>query len=155
MGKHLELEVQGAPAEPALGVIEVAVQRTGVDDGGVGALGAQLVADFEPVGVQPDLDAVVGGHVLQPRRVTVDRQALVGVVEVAVVEGVAHRQPGDVGRGQFLRVGLPLLGGVALDERLVERAADQRDRLLLEVLRVRGVDLGGLLGDQLPRLARG
>ncbi len=58
-------------------------------------------------------------------------------------------------RGQFLGVGLPLLGGVVLDERLVERAADQRDGLLLEVLRVGGVDLGGLLVDQLPRLVRG
>ena len=59
------------------------------------------------------------------------------------------------GRRQILRVGLPLLGGVALDERLVERTADQRDGLLLEVLRVGGVDLGGLLGDQRPRLVRG
>ena len=150
-GQHFDFEIQCAPAEPAIGVVEVAVQRAGVDHRGVRALGAQLVADVEPVGVQPHLDAVVGGHVLQPRGVAVDRQALVGVVEVAVVEGVAHRQPGDVGGGQFLRVGLPLLGGIALDERLVERAADQRDGLLLEVLRVGGFDLGGLLLDQLAR----
>ncbi len=155
MSQHLDLEIQCAPAEPALGVVEVAVQRTGVDHRGVGALGAQPVADVEPVGVQPHLDAVVGGHVLQPRGVAVGGQTLVGVVEVAVVEGVAHRQPGDVGRGQLLGVGLPLLGGVALDERLVERPADQRDRLLLEVLRVGGVDLGGLLGDQLAGLVGG
>jgi len=99
--------------------------------------GAEFLADVEPVGVQPDLDAVVGGHLLQPRGVTVDGQALVGVVEVAVVEGVADRKPGDVGRGQFLGVGLPLLGRVALHERFVERAADQRDGLLLEIC---GVD---------------
>ena len=152
--EHLELEIQGAPTQPALGVVEVAVQRTGVDDRGVGVLGAQLVADVEPVGVQPHLDAVVGGHVLQPCGVAVGRQTLVGVVEVAVVEGVAHRQPGDVGRRQLRGVGLPLLGGVALDERLVERTADQRDGLLFEVLRVGGLDLGGLLGDQLTRLVR-
>ena len=42
---------------------------------------------------------------------------------------------------QLLGVGLPLLGGVALDERLVERPADQRDRLLLEVLRRRSVSI--------------
>ena len=42
-----------------------------------------------------------------------------------------------------------------LDERLVERAADQRDRLLLEVLRVGGLDLGGLLGDQRACLVGG
>ena len=57
-----------------------------------------------------------------------------------------------IGGGQFVGVGLPLLGGVALDERLVERPADQRDGLLLEVLRVGGVDLGGLLRDQRARL---
>ncbi len=155
MGQHLDFEIQCAPAESTFGVVEVAVQRAGVDHRGVRAFGAQLVAHVEPVGVQPHLDAVVGGHVLQPRGVAVDRQALVGVVEVAVVEGVAHRQPGDVGRGQFLRVGLPLLGGVVLDERLVQRAADQRDGLLLEVLGVGGLDLGGLFADQLARLIRG
>ena len=56
---------------------------------------------------------------------------------------------------QLLGVGLPLLGGVALDERLVERPADQGDRLLLEVLRLGGVDLAGLLGDQRARLVGG
>ena len=55
-----------------------------------------------------------------------------------------------MGGRQLLGVGLPLLGGVPLDERLVERPSDQRDRLLLQVLRVGGVDLGGLLGDQCP-----
>ena len=56
---------------------------------------------------------------------------------------------------ELLGVGLPLLGGVALDERLVERAADQADPLLLEVLRLGGVDLAGLLGDQRARLVGG
>ena len=49
-------------------------------------------------------------------------------------------------------VGLPLLGGVALDEGLVERAADQRDGLLLEVGRLIGLELGSLLLDQLAGL---
>ena len=89
----------------------------------------------------PDLDVGVVGHPRQPRGVAVDRQALVLVVEVAVVEGVADREPGDDVRAQLLGVGLPLLGGVALDERLVERAADQADRLLLEVLGVRSVSI--------------
>lgn len=52
-------------------------------------------------------------------------------------------------------VGLPLLGGVALDERLVERAADQADRLLLQVGGVLGRDLAGLLGDERTGLVRG
>ena len=56
---------------------------------------------------------------------------------------------------ELLGVGLPLLRGVALDERLVERPADQADPLLLEVLRLGGVDLAGLLGDQLASLVGG
>ena len=65
----------------------------------------------------------------QPRGVPVDGQPLVGVVEVAVVEVVAHRQPGDAAGGQLGGVGLPLLGGVVLEKRLVQRPADQADRL--------------------------
>jgi hypothetical protein len=38
-----------------------------------------------------------------------------------------------IAAGELGRIGLPLLGRVALDERLVERPPDQRDRLLLEV----------------------
>jgi hypothetical protein len=52
-------------------------------------------------------------------------------------------------------VGLPLLRGVPLHERLVEGTTDQRDRLLLEVLRVLRVELAGLLGDQDARLVGG
>ena len=96
-------------------------------------------------GVEPDLDVGVVGHLRQPRGVAVDRQALVGVVEVPVVERVPHREAGDDRGGQLGGVGLPLLGGVALDERLVERPADQRDRLLLEVGGLGGVE-GGAVG---------
>ena len=129
--QDLALEVERAPAELALGVAEVAVQRPGVDDRDV----AGRVHGVEEVGAEPYLDPGVVGHALQPGRVAVHRQALVAVGEVAVVEGVPHRQPGDDLGGQLARVGLPLLGGVAADERLVERPADQRDRLLLQVAR--------------------
>ncbi len=140
--QHLDLEIQCAPTQPTLGVVEVAVQRTGVNHWGLRMRSTEFFTDVEPVGVQPHLDALVRGHVLQPRGVAVGRQTLVGVVEVAIVEGVAHRQPGDVGGRQFLGIGLPLFCGVALDERFVERPADQRDGLFFEVLRVGGLDLG-------------
>ena len=135
---------------------EVLVDGAGVDDRDLpGELLAGPVGGVEEVGVQPDLDVRMVGHLGQPRRVAVDGQALMGVVEPAVVEVVADREPGDDVGAQLLRVRLPLLGGVPLDEGLVERAADQADRLLLEVRRVLGVDLAGLLGDQLARLVRG
>ena len=152
--QHLLLKVEGAPAQVAFRVVEVAVQRAGVDHRRLRGLGAQLVADLEPVGVEANLDVLVIRHVLQPLGVALDRQALVGVVEVAVVEGVAHRQAGNVGRRQLLRVGLPLLGGVVADEGLVERTADQRDALLLEVLGIPRVQAVGLVLDQLAGLVR-
>ena len=88
------------------------------------------------------------GHAVEPRGIAVGGQALVGVVEPPVREGVADREARDDVGAQLGRVGLPLLGGVALDERLVEGASDQADRLLLEVAGRRGVELAGLLGDQ-------
>ena len=146
---HGQLEVDGPPRELARGVAEVRVDRAGVDDRDLADV---LVAHVEEVGLEAHLDLRVVDHPLQPRGVAVDRQALVGVVEVAVVEVVADREPADdVGR-QLRWVGLPLLRGVAADERLVERAADQRDPLLLEVRRGGGVDLARLLGDQRARL---
>src|SRR3712207_7459141 len=45
------------------------------------------------------------------------------------------RQPRDDVGAELARVGLPLLRGIAAHERLVQRAADQRDGLLLEVVR--------------------
>ena len=63
-------------------------------------------------------------HGAEPGGVAIYGEPLVGVVEVAVVEGVAHRQAGDVAGGEFLRVGLPLFGGVVAHESLVEGAAD-------------------------------
>ena len=152
--QDLDLEIQGAPAQSTLRVVEVAIQRAGVDDRSSRVVRPQLLTHVEPVGVQPNVDAVVVGHALQPRGVAVYREALVGVVEVPVVEGVPHRQPTDDGRGKVGRIGLPLLGRVALHERLVERPADQRDRLLLEVARVGRIDLGCLLRNQGTRLVR-
>ena len=77
---------ESSPAElPKYGV-----ERAGVDDR---HLADVLVADVEEVGVEPHLDVGVVDHPLQPGGVAVDRQALVGVVEVAVVEVVADRQP--------------------------------------------------------------
>ena len=90
--QDLGLEVDGAPGQAALGVAEVLVDRAGVDDRD---LALELVGDVEEVGLEAHLDVRVVGHPLQPRGVAVDRQAFVLVVEVAVVEVVADREPAD------------------------------------------------------------
>ena len=57
--------------------------------------------------------------------------------------------------GRSFGIRLPLLAGVVLDERLVERPADQLDALVVQVLRIGARQLAGLLLDQLLRLPGG
>ena len=158
--QHLLVEVQRPPAQRAGRVVEVPVHRPGVDDRQRAPGGGQAQrAICEEVGVESDLDPRMVGHPLQPGAVPVDRQTFVGVGEVAVVVGVADRQPGDHRRRQLARVGLPLLGGVVADEGLVQRSADRGDRLVLQRLFGPALALarlgGRLLGDQCPGLRRG
>ncbi len=98
-------------------------------------------------------DARVVDHVRDPRAVAVQGQALVAVLEVAVLVGEAHGQSRNDGGGKLARIRLPLLGRVARDECVVEGATDQADRLLLEVARF-ARDLGGLLLDERAGLGR-
>ena len=92
------------------------------------------------------------GHVFQPGGVAINGEAFVGVVEVAVIEVVAHRQSGDIAGGQFAGVGLPLFGGVVPDEGLVKGPANEGDGFFFQVGGVVTVDFGGLFADELPGL---
>src|SRR5699024_12059928 len=91
----------------------------------------------------------------QARGITMDRQAFIGVIEVAVIKGITHWQTRDIARWQVLRVRLPLLGCVVTNERLIERTANQRNSLLLEVLRFVDVLLRSLFLDEFPSLIWG
>ena len=153
--QNLEVKIERAPTELALGVVEVAVKGAGVDDGCVRIGGTDVVANFEPVSIEADLDVLVVGHRVQPRGKAIDGQTLVGVIEVTVVEGVAHGQARDIAGRQLLRIGLPLLRGVVTDEGLVERTADERDSLLFEVVGFLRGELAGLLGDERAGLVWG
>jgi len=57
--------------------------------------------------------------------------------------------------GRSLGSGLPLLAGVILDEGLVQRAPDEADALVIEVLRILAGQLAGLLGNNSASLIRG
>ena len=61
--QHLQVKVEGAPTQLALGKIKVAIQWAGVDHGRIWGLGAQLFAHLEPIGIQADLNIVVVSHV--------------------------------------------------------------------------------------------
>lgn len=88
------------------------------------------------------------GETLEPGAVAVNGKPLVGVAEVAVVVGEAHGQAGDDRRVEQRRVGLPLLRRVALDERLIEGAPNETDRLLFEIGGLFAAQLGSLFGDE-------
>ena len=141
--ERLGLEAQAAVLERAqLEVVErvdgAAVDRLGGD---VGLGGDQLLV----LHAAADLDALehVGDHL----GVAAHGDALVAVVEVVVVVGEAAGEALDDARGQVAAVAAPLLLGVALHERLEDIAADERQRLLLEVCRLADVLGGHLLGD--------
>ena len=115
-----------------------AVDRLGGD---IGLGGDQLLV----LHAAAHLDALehVGDHL----GVAAHGDALVAVVEVVVVVGKAAGEALDDARWQVLAVAAPLFLGVALHERLEDIAADERQCLLLEVLRLADVLGGHLLGD--------
>lgn len=141
--ERLGLEAQTAVLQRAqLEVVErvdgAAVDRLGGD---IWLGGGQLLV----LHAAAHLDALehVGDHL----GVTAHGDALVAVVEVVVVVGKTAGEALDDAGGQVLAVAAPLLLGVALHERLEDVAADERQRLLLEVLRLADVLGGHLLGD--------
>ena len=147
---HL-LEIDRAPLELAQRVVEIAVDRTRIHHRHAGRGQSRLVVRLGPVeevGLQGHMDARIVDHALHPRGVAVGRQALPRVLEIAVVVVEAHRQAVDDARWQVLRIGLPLLARVVLDERLVQGAADQRNALVVEVLGILARQLAGLLGHE-------
>ena len=150
-------EVHRAPLQLAERVVEVAVHRTRVHHRharrgqGLPVVRLGLV---EEVGPEGHVDARIVDHALHPGGVPVRGQALPRVPEIPVVVVEAHRQAVDDARGQVLRIGLPLLARVVLDERLVQRTADQRNALVVEVLRIRARQFAGLALDQGLRLGR-
>src|SRR5699024_6222604 len=54
--EYLHVKVQGAPAQVAFGIVEVAIQRASVDNRRLWRLRAYLIANLEPIGVEDDID---------------------------------------------------------------------------------------------------
>ena len=141
--ERLGLKAQAAVLQRTqLKVVErvdgAAVDRLGGD---IGLGGDQLLV----LHAASHLDALE--HVRDHLGVAANGDALVAVVEVVVVVGKAAGEALDDARGQVLAVAAPLLLGISLYERLEDIAADERQRLLLEVLRLADVLGGHLLGD--------
>ena len=139
----LGLEAQAAVLQRAQPEVVERVDGAAVDrlGGDIGLGGGQLLV----LHAAAHLDALehVGDHL----GVAAHGDALVAVVEVVVVVGKTAGEAFDDAGGQVAAVAAPLLLGVALHERLEDVAADERQRLLLEVCRLADVLGGHLLGD--------
>ena len=151
----LGLEAQAAVLQRAQLEVEVLVDRAAVD----GAVGDARVlhAELAVLGGQKDLH--VAEHALDHGGVAAHGDALPAVVKVVVVVGQAHGKALDDARRKLRAAAAPLLLGVALDQLLEHVAADERQRLLFEVLRLALADevcgLGLLALDDLDGLGRG
>ena len=145
----LRLEMQAAVLELAEPVAEILVNRARVDD----LLRKALVrlALLQIVDARTDLDAIEQG--IDQLVITANRDALIAVVEIVVVERIAYRQPPDDERWELRTSAAPLLLRVTLDQLRVDIRADERNRLLLEVPRL-ARDGPPLLHDDGPRLRR-
>lgn len=127
-------EAEAAVGERAERVAEICVDCPCVDDRARGVAVALPYGGEVVVFARAHLDAVEQG--MDEAVVAADGDALVAVVEVVVVEGVADGQAADDEGGQLRAAASPLLLGVALDELRVDVRSDERDGLFLEVLRL-------------------
>ena len=116
----LVFETQGAVGKRAKAVVEIGIDRTGVDDG----FGVDPVANGEEVSAEFEADIGVVEHPLEHNGVAVLGHDLEFVVEVAVVAVGADRDAGGDGGAELGGVEAPLLAGVAAKEFFVEIAAD-------------------------------
>lgn len=142
------LEAEGAVLEAAQGEAEELVDPPGVNHaaGGLVELGAMR----EIITGGPHLDAFQEG--VDQGAVAALRDPLVSVVEVVVVVLEAEREPLDDRGRELPAAPVPLLLRVALDQLLVDGAADQKEGLLLEVMGLFDPLYGHLLGDLRPGL---
>ncbi|CAM2149016.1 hypothetical protein PT2222_200147 [Paraburkholderia tropica] len=130
--ENLALETQRAILERAQSIVEERIECAGVDD--------QVIRAHPRVAIGIEVDAGFHlgtfEHLFDDSRIAADRNALIPVIEVVVVEREAHRKPLHRGGRHVARVSPPLLCRVAFDEQLVERRPDRGKTELLHIRRV-------------------
>ena len=125
------LEVEGAVAQPARTVAEIAINRAAIDH--MGELFGQI---FESC-AQSHLEARRVQDGGDQFRVAALGHRLMGVGEIGIVKIEAKRQAFEDRRGQPGGIEAPLLAGIAAEEGLVEFGPDHAESLLLEIGRLR------------------
>lgn len=97
-------------------------------------LGGPVVPVFEEVDTGAALDAFE--ETVDKAVVPSDRDALICVIEIVVVEDEAHREALYDESGQFAAGAAPLFFGVALDKLFIDVPADEQQRLLFKIARL-------------------
>lgn len=126
------LEAKPAVFQIAKSIVEIGVDRTGVND----RLGDAfiVVTLFVEINAKPHFD--VFQQRIDELVVPADGDALIAVVEVVVVKSVAHGKAPDDERGQIGTAAPPLLFCVAFDEFGINVAAYEGYGLLFEIFRL-------------------
>ncbi len=86
-------------------------------------------------------------QLLDYRRISADRYALIAVVEIVVVKGESARQTLYYERGQVFAISAPLLFGVTFDEFGIYVRSDEFQCLFFEVFRLVYAEICHLFGD--------
>ena len=134
-------EAQAAVLQVSAGIVEVSINASGIEGtvSQCGKFGTVLqIVDactyFDTFEQQSD-EAVVASV----------RDALIGIVEVIVVESEAERKPLDDEGRQFGSGTSPLLFGISFHQILVDVIATQSEGLLLQIAGLADVGVGGAL----------
>ena len=126
------LEAKPAVFQIAKSIVEIGVDRTGVND----RLGDVfiVVTLFVEINAKPHFD--VFQQSIDELVVPADGNALIAIVEVIVVKGVAHGKALDDERGQIGAAAPPLLFCIAFDELGINVGAYEGYGLLFEIFRL-------------------
>lgn len=150
-GQGLPFKAQGAPFKLSVLAAEQGIGHARVDDH---AIRGYLRFEGLIVAIQLHRDEGIVQHQFEDAEVAVPGHPLPGVVEVVGVVGGPEGQAADDGSRKLSRVMLPLLVGIAPDERLIQGAADQGDSLFLKILRLANIVTGNFGLQKLASFSR-
>ena len=128
----LVLKTQSSVLQLAVAVVEVAVYLARIDN----LLGNRLpmLSVIEEVAVQLDIRPLekFGNKVI----IATSRDALISIIEVVVIECKADRKATDNICREVSTISTPLLLGLAFDKSVIYICSNERNCLLLKVLRI-------------------
>ena len=134
---RLELHPQAAIRQRTVDGLEVLVHRTRKDQPVV----RDLTLNHAEIRLQHDSDIAVRQHLLEHRRIAVERHRLIRVLEVPVVAADVHRDACGHRGIEFVRLQSPLLDGVAEEDVFVYVVGEELEILIVRFKQLQDRDL--------------